>query len=245
MTSAVIASPLSLYPGAQFPSGWAGQGLLPPMGAADSEPGAISVNSDVPLSTHRGTDRLPVLRGWVVLAGGMAPGAAEDVPGWTVVWPCRLADLEASLNEIRGCEEAARQAWLDQGVDACGVPAALALERQARVVAWLLDRESALELGWTGDAGSAVQAAHDPGLHRLIAALVHLVPGAVFRLEGGAGQAAQAALCMVADLLALEQTGRTHGRCLARMRKSVLRTLALPLNFPLNSTSAMTSGVAL
>ena len=45
--------------------------------------------ADVPLFEYH----LP--GGWVVLAGAMAPGAAEDVPGWTVAWPCRLADLEA------------------------------------------------------------------------------------------------------------------------------------------------------
>jgi hypothetical protein len=165
-----------------------------------------------------------------------------------VVWPCRLADLEASLNEIRSCEDAARQAWLDQGVDASGVPAAVALERQARVVAWLLDRESALELGWAGGAdragcaiGAAVEPLHDHGLQQLIAAMAYLVPGAVFRLDGGAARPAEAARCIGADLLALEQTGRTHGRCLARMRRNVLGKLGLPLA----ATSAKRSGVAL
>jgi len=245
---AMPPSPLSLYPDMQFHGGWAGQGLVPAMGAAAAQPGAIPAHRDVPLSTRWGNGRLPVLRGWVVLAGAMAPAPAEDLPAWTVAWPCRLADLEARLREVSACEEAARQDWFDQGVDACGVAPAHALEHQARVVAWLLDRESALELGWTGGAGRAghavgadVELEHDHGLQQLIAAMAELVPGAVFRLDGGAGQAAEAARCIVADLLALEQTGRTHGMCLARMRRNVLSKRGLPLN----AASADRPGVAL
>lgn len=238
---AMTPSPLSLYPGLQFQGGWAGQGLVPAMGAANGHPGAMPVNPDIPLSTRWGNGRLPILRGWVALTGGMAPAPGEDLPAWTVAWPCRLGDLEARLREVLACEEAARQDWLDQGVDASGVPTAHALERQARVVAWLLDRESALDLGWTGGAGAAVEPLHDQGLQRLIAALAELVPGAVFRLDGAAAPPAEAARCIVADLLALEQTGRTHGRCLARMRGNVLSQVGLPLG----AASVKRSGVAL
>jgi hypothetical protein len=218
---AVGNPPLSLYPGMRFDAGWDGRDGIP-------------VNRDIPLSTRWANGIRPLVRGWLVLSGCMVPGPAEDLPGWMLPWPCRLADLGARLSEVQICEEAARQEWLDQGVDAGGVPRGLALEQQARVVVWLLDRDSAQELGWPGGpgrtAGEADEVAHDDDLQRLALAMVHLVPGAVFRLDAGPGHRAQAARYIVADLLALEQTGRTHGRCLARMRKNVLSKVGLPLN---------------
>lgn len=212
---------------------------VPQAAPAPEQP--VPVNRDIPLSTRWCNGTRPLLRGWLVLSGGMVPGPAEDMPGWTLPWPCRLADLEAKLSDVRACEKAARQEWLDQGEAAAGVPAALALERRARVAAWLLDRESAHALGWSVGAGGTGDAIGDPGLQLLIDAMVQVVPGAVFRLEGAQEHLDQTARCIVADFLALEQTGRTHGRCLARMRRNVLSKLALPLS----ETSESRSGVTL
>lgn len=224
-TGAMGNPPLSLYPGMRFEAGWDGLGWMP-------------VNQEIPPPSRWADEARPLVRGWIVLSRDMVPGPAEDLPVWVLPWPCRLADLEAKLGAVQTSEDLARQEWLDEGVDAGGLPAALALERQARVVAWLLDIKSAHDLGWQGRSdcseGFADKAVHDIGLERLSTAMARLVPGAAFRIEGGAERRVRAARSIVADLLALERTGRTHGRCLASMRGAVLGELGLPLR----STSA-------